>query len=147
MACTRTRNVNDPASLPDISSSSLPNRQWNTQDEIGQSSFGYSYPGQARSKRFIAGCEWNFGNRNPIVDITKFSDSDYSSTVLNVERTLRNQYPFMVHDSFTFVEFLLQAALLQFDETSQRFKLVCGGSLISATKILTTAHCVIQNNT
>ncbi len=49
MACTRARNVDYPASLPDISSPSLPSRQWNTKDEIGQASFGYSYPGQAAS--------------------------------------------------------------------------------------------------
>ncbi len=49
VACTRARNVHYPAILPDISSPSLPSRQWNTQDEIGQASFGYSYPGQAAS--------------------------------------------------------------------------------------------------
>jgi hypothetical protein len=49
VACTRARNVDYPASLPDISSPSLPSRQWNTKDEIGQASFGYSYPGQAAS--------------------------------------------------------------------------------------------------
>jgi hypothetical protein len=49
VACTKARNVNYPAILPDISSPSLPSRQWNTKDEIGQASFGYSYPGQAAS--------------------------------------------------------------------------------------------------
>ncbi|XP_046644470.1 cuticle protein 7-like, partial [Daphnia pulicaria] len=49
VACTRARNVNYPSSLPDISSPSLPSRQWITQDKIGQASFGYSYPGQAAS--------------------------------------------------------------------------------------------------
>jgi hypothetical protein len=45
VACTRARNVINPASQPDISSPSFPSGQWNTQDEIGQASFGYSYPG------------------------------------------------------------------------------------------------------
>jgi hypothetical protein len=49
VTCTRARNVNYPASLPDISSPSLPSRQWITQDGQGQASFGYAYPGQAAS--------------------------------------------------------------------------------------------------
>ncbi|XP_046457801.1 chymotrypsin-1-like isoform X2 [Daphnia pulex] len=129
VACTRARNVNYPASLPGISSPSFPSGQWNTQDEIGQASFGYAYPGQARSKRQLPDCETNFGNGFPIVN-EKFNYSMYTSE----EETGRNQYPFM-------------AALLKYDETSRRYKLACGGSLISATKILTAAHCVIQNDT
>jgi hypothetical protein len=93
VACTRARNVNYPAILPDISSPSLPSRQWNTKDEIGQASFGYSYPGQARSKRQLADCETNFGNGFPIVN-EKFN---YSMHVFEEETGL-NQYPFMVSE-------------------------------------------------
>ncbi|XP_046643336.1 uncharacterized protein LOC124328546 isoform X2 [Daphnia pulicaria] len=218
VACTRARNVINPASQPDISSPSFPSGQWNTQDEIGQASFGYSYPGHqaasnvrdsagnmagswayvnpegklvnvsytadergfrvssnvlpaaaapvadlavepvvtgrnptkaasvpvdsivndgdcignrpARSKR-QTGDETNLGNRNPIA--SKLEEFNYSNNKYT-EETGRNQYPFM-------------AALLKYDEASRRYKLACGGSLISATKILTAAHCVIQNET
>ena len=33
--------------LPDITSKSLPVKQWHAQDEEGRANFGYSYPGQA----------------------------------------------------------------------------------------------------
>lgn len=84
MACTRARNVINPASQPDIS----------LQNEIGQASFGsYSYPGQARSKRQLADCEMNFGNGFPIVN-EKFN---YTMHIFE-EEAGRNQYPFMVSE-------------------------------------------------
>ena len=48
MALATAKNIGYyPGALPDISLPSLPTQQWNTQDEIGQASFGYSYSGQA----------------------------------------------------------------------------------------------------
>lgn len=37
-------------------------------------------------------------------------------------------------------------ALLKYDETSRRYQFACAGTLLSATKILTAAQCVIHDN-
>jgi hypothetical protein len=89
VAYTQARNVINPASQPDISS----------QNEIGQASFGYSYPGQARSKRQLANCETNFGNGFPIFS----QDADYQNSEMSLIEAGRNQYPFMVSELFYLV--------------------------------------------
>ncbi|XP_046643311.1 venom serine protease-like isoform X2 [Daphnia pulicaria] len=47
VAGTQAKNVGTLPELPDITSASLPRKQWQTQDGQGRASFGYSYPGQA----------------------------------------------------------------------------------------------------
>ena len=41
------KNIGYIPKLPDITSQSLPLKQWYAQDEAGRANFGYSYPGQA----------------------------------------------------------------------------------------------------
>jgi hypothetical protein len=47
VAGTEAKNVGTLPELPDVTSASLPRKQWQTQDGQGRASFGYSYPGQA----------------------------------------------------------------------------------------------------
>jgi hypothetical protein len=49
VASIRAKNIDTLRELPDITSASLPVRQWHAQDGQGRASFGYAYPGQAAS--------------------------------------------------------------------------------------------------
>ena len=47
VASIQAKNIGYIPNLPDITSKSLPLKQWHAQDEEGRANFGYSYPGQA----------------------------------------------------------------------------------------------------
>ncbi|EFX87127.1 hypothetical protein DAPPUDRAFT_236093 [Daphnia pulex] len=49
VASIRAKNIGTLRELPDITSASLPVKQWHTQDGQGRASFDYSYPGQDAS--------------------------------------------------------------------------------------------------
>ena len=47
VASIQAKTIGYIPNLPDITSKSLPLKQWHAQDEEGRANFGYSYPGQA----------------------------------------------------------------------------------------------------
>ncbi|EFX87134.1 hypothetical protein DAPPUDRAFT_236105 [Daphnia pulex] len=49
VASVRAKNIGTLRELPDITSASLPQKQWYTLDEQRRANFGYAYPGQAAS--------------------------------------------------------------------------------------------------
>jgi hypothetical protein len=67
VAGTEAKNVGTLPELPDITSASLPRKQWQTQDGQGRASFGYSYPSQAAAT--IRDSEGNMAGSWSYVDL------------------------------------------------------------------------------
>ncbi|XP_046457798.1 trypsin alpha-4-like [Daphnia pulex] len=66
VANIRAKNIGTLRELPDITSASLPVRQWHAQNGQGEANFGYAYPGQAASN--IRDSEGNMAGSWAFVD-------------------------------------------------------------------------------